>query len=446
MISNGLGMHCAKPPPTLGGLEYAAGAAKASATSLSRVRWAFEKPRRAAAEPTGETMHQHDQLGNATVSPFVIHVIWHPECADAPHIAEELWCHFASDRYHQIAGGTGLTVLLHGAGDPEPIALPAMDWAMGEIVAVVALVDEAFATDAQWMTRLNGLTEQAEAAGLANRVFPVALDGSALPNLAVQALRWDRWPGGSGRTGRLIRELTHEFTRMVQHRLASRQGRQDDELRRYREKIQVFLSHSKHDQEGEAVAKAIRGWMNDHSALASFLDVDDMVAGVRFDSAIEDAIRHGVLVAVYTDSYSSREWCRREALLAKRHGVPMLVVDCLRGQDDRAFPYLWNAPVIRMDADQPERVEAVASVLLDEVFRDCLWRQRIEQHRQSATHTVFTARPPELPTAAFAEGIARGEWAIVYPEPPLGEEEKRLFADLLPNVRVSTLNEWLAGA
>ena len=26
-------------------------------------------------------------------------------------------------------------------------------------------------------------------------------------------------------------------------------------------------------------------------------------------------------------------------------------VDCLRGKDERAFPYLWNVPVIRMDDD-----------------------------------------------------------------------------------------------
>ena len=389
--------------------------------------------------------HHHAEEG-PTPAPFVLHVVWHPGCVAAPPIAEELRHHFASDRFHRIAGGAGVTVLLRDVGEPDSTAPPAIDWAVGQIVAVMALVDQVFAADADWMTYLNGLAGQADEAGFANRVFPVVLDASALAGLEVQALRWDRWPEGRRRSGRLIRELTHEFTRMVRHWLASRQGRPDDELRRYREKIQVFLSHSKHDQEGEAVAKAIRGWMNDHSPLASFLDVDDMVAGVRFDAAIEDVIRHGVLVAIYTDSYSSREWCRREAMLAKRHGVPMIVVDCLQEQDERAFPYLWNVPVIRMGASQPQHVEMVASALLDEVFKDCLWQRRIDQHRQGATRTVFTARPPELTTAAFAKGIALGEWAIVHPEPPLGEEEKRLFADLLPNVRVSTLNEWLAGA
>ena len=401
----------------------------------------------ARANGESKRMHEHHQAGGeAAAAPFVLHVVWHPECVGGRRIAEELRRHFAADSYRRIAGGAGVTVLLHGAGEPESPAPPAMDWAVGDVVAVVALVDHAFAADAHWMTYLNGLVDQAEEAGFANRMFPVALDASPLANLRVQALRWDRWREGTGQMGHLIRELTHGFTRMVRHWLANRQG-QDDDLRRYREKIQVFLSHSKHDQKGEAVAKAIRGWLNDHSALASFLDVDDMVPGVRFDAAIEDAIRHGVLVAIYTDSYSSREWCRREAMLAKRHGVPMLVVDCLQAQDQRAFPYLWNVPVIRMDVtNQLEQLEAVASVLLDEVFKHYLWQQRIDQHRRGAARTVFTARPPELTTAGFAEGITQGEWVIVHPEPPLGKEEKRLFDTLLPNVRLSTLNEWLARA
>ena len=392
-------------------------------------------------------MHQRQQRGGGpAAAPFVLHVVWRAGSADAARVAEELRAHFASDRYDRMAGGVGVKILLHDAGEPESAQPPAVDWTDGQVVAVVALLDHAFAADSRLVSRLNDLAAQAEQAGFANRLFPVALDESALANLGVQALRWHRWPQGdryTGRTGRLIRELTHEFTRMLRHWLASGQGRQEDELRRYREKIQVFLSHSKHDQQGEAAAKAIRDWLNDHSALASFLDVDDMVAGVRFDAAIEDVIRHGVLVAIYTDSYSSREWCRREALLAKRHGVPMLVVDCLQAEDERAFPYLWNVPVIRMDVGQPNRADVVASALLDEMFKDYLWQQRIAQHGQGAARTVFTARPPELATAAVSEGIAEGEWAIVHPEPPLAEEEQRLFDDLLPNVRVSTLNEWI---
>lgn len=383
-------------------------------------------------------------------APFVLHVVWHPQCAAAPDIAEKLRGHFASDRYHDIAGGAGVTVLLRDVDAPGSDEPPAIDWADGEIVAVAVLLDRASAADSRWAPYLQNIIGQAEERGFANCVFPVTLDAEALMDgLDVQALRWDRWPDGGeagSRDPRLIRELTYQFTRMIRHWLSVQSGRRSDELRRYRENIQVFLSHSKHDDHGEAVAKAIRGWFHEHSALASFLDVDDMTAGVRFDATIEDAIRHGVLVAIYTDSYSSREWCRREAILAKRYGVPMLVVDCLQEKDDRAFPYLWNVPVVRMDASRPERAGEVASTLLDEVFKDYLWQQRTAQHRPAAPHAVFTSRPPELATAAaLANTPADVESVIVHPDPPLGEEENGLFADTLPNVRVCALSEWLVG-
>ena len=327
--------------------------------------------------------------GEATVSraPFVLHVVWHPQCVAAPAIAEELRRHFASDRYHDIAGGAGVTVLLRDADAPDSDAPPAIDWTDGEIVAVVVLLDATVA-DSRWVRYLLNVAAQADERGFAARVFPVALDAGALAGgLDVHALRWYHWPEGGEagrRIDRLIRELTDHFIRMLRHWLSDQPDHADDELRRYREDIQVFLSHSKHDDHGEPVAKAIRGWFNEHSPLASFLDVDDMMAGVRFDAVIEDAIRHGVLVAIYTDSYSSREWCRREAILAKRHGVSMLVVDCLQDKDDRAFPYLWNVPVVRMDADRPERAGQVASALLDDVFKDYLWQQRTAHHRQAA--------------------------------------------------------------
>ena len=388
--------------------------------------------------------------GESAVSgaPFVLHVVWHPQCGAAPAIAEELRRHFASDRYNDIAGGAGVTVLFRDVDAPDSDAPPAIDWTDGEIVAVVALLDRA-TTDGRWVRYLQNIAAQADEQGLATRMFPVALEAEALAGgLDVQALRWYGWPDDDEtdrRVARLIRDLTDQFSRMLRHWLSSRPDHADDELRRYRENIQVFLSHSKHDDRGQSVAKAIRVWFHEHSPLDSFLDVDDMMAGVRFDTVIEDAIRHDVLVAIYTDSYSSREWCRREAILAKRHGVPMLVIDCLRDKDDRAFPYLWNVPVVRMGVDQPERAGQVASALLDEVFKDYLWQQRTAQHRL-APHTVFTSRPPELATAAaFADVPSDGESVIVHPDPPLGLEERGLFADTLSNVRVCTLSEWLVG-
>ena len=62
---------------------------------------------------------------------------------------------------------------------------------------------------------------------------------------------------------------------MLRYRLAlcSQPKAAEAPLADYLEKIRVFLSHSKHDDDGEPVAQSIRGWLHEHSALSSFFDI-----------------------------------------------------------------------------------------------------------------------------------------------------------------------------
>ena len=374
----------------------------------------------------------------------MLHVVWRQDCSAAAAIARELSQHYGRNRYAPVAGGSGVVVLLRSSTDQGPIVSPAIDWTVGDVVATVVLMDKGTGSATPWADYIRNLDEQTQKEGFSCRVFPVTLDVDALPDeMPVQALRWDQWASnGDQGVGRLIRELTYHFIRMLRHHLS--RDTPGDQLHRYQERIQVFLSHSKHDAYGASIAEAMRGWFHDNTTLSSFLDVQDILPGLPFDDAIEDAIRHGVLVAIYTDSYSSRGWCRREALLAKEHGIPMLVVDCLAEQDSRAFPYLWNVPVVRVDPALIDRMDRVASTLLDEVFKDYLWRQRTDVYRRGTSYAVFTPRPPELTTlATLPEDRQDGEWAIVHAEPPLGVEEQRLFDLILPHVRVCTLKQWL---
>ena len=170
----------------------------------------------------------------------------------------------------------------------------------------------------------------------------------------------------------------------------------------------------------------------------------DIPAGVSSSSVIDDSIQDGAMVAIYTDSYSSREWCRREVVEAKRKNVPMLVADCLQAGDDRAFPYLGNVPVTRVDPGSTVKVDQLVGRLLDEVFKDLLWRSRVKRLRRSYPQVMFTARPPELILlSALPDNVHDAEWTIVYPGPPLGVEETQLFADIAPGVSLHTLADWM---
>ncbi len=386
--------------------------------------------------------------------PFlVLYIVWHPNFAFGQSIARALREHFRRKLYENVAGGTGLSVIYRstvapGTAMPLPINLDE-----AETTAVIVLADSNLAADADWVAYLGDLAEKTEATGLGTRIFPVAIEASVLRPLELeeQALRWDSWPGtADDRCTRLITELAYEFCRMLRHYLEHLKHPQADDhaLEKYLRKVQIFLSHSKHDGNGETIAIAIRDRLHRGHGLASFFDVHDIPAGLRFHKVLLHQVRVSAMVAIYTDSYSSREWCRREVIEAKRWNVPLVVANSITDLDERGFPYLGNVPIVRVEPTGGARIDFVVGRLLDEVLKDFLWQCQVEVVRTSAGDAVtFVPRPPELITlAALPSADQVPHPIVVYPDPPLSTEEERLFADIAPRVQLRSLTEWLAGA
>lgn len=379
---------------------------------------------------------------------FVLYVVWHPSYVKGDEVSDLLRRHFGDDRYHNVAGGLGLSVIYRNKPAPDGLTPLPIDWEEAEATAVIALVDSALASDSAWLNYVFELSRNAQTRGFLTRLFPVIMEAEGLElQLEEQALRWDRLGKSEmEREQHFVSSLTNEFSRMLRHRLdlLRRPGASNAPLSAYLEKVQVFISHSKHDNDGEPIARSVRDWLHDHSALSSFFDVRDIPAGLSFREVLLHKIETSALVALHTDSYSSREWCRREVVEAKRRHVPMIVVDCLRETDQRSIPYMGNVPIVRMGVDQQDRIPTVIGCLLDEVFRTYLWRCRVEPFRETHSHVLFTARPPELISlATLSEYESKASSAIVYPEPPLGTDEARLFSEIAPNVHTRTLTEWL---
>ena len=356
--------------------------------------------------------------------------------------------HYGRDLYRAVGEERGVSVLersepVPGASTPLPI-----DWDDAEFTAVVVLAESTLTRDRVWADYVRAIAHSARAKGFPAGFYPVMMDSRGLElGVEQQALRWDRWEERDAeRERRLISDLTHEFCRMLRHRL-DRVRRSDDReapLERYLEEIQVFISHSKHDGDGESVALGIREWLHMRSPLGSFFDVYDLPPGLSFAEVLLHKIGACAVMAVHTDSYSSREWCRREVIEAKRRLAPMIVVDCVRDIDPRSIPYLGNVPVVRMEPGRTDRMGAVAGCLLDEIFRTWLWLCRVGRYLADSPGVLFTARPPELITlAALPRVDDASDRVIVYPDPMLSADEERLFSAIAPNVRVRTLREWL---
>jgi hypothetical protein len=385
--------------------------------------------------------------------PFlVVYVVWHPDFEEGAAIARELYDHYRRQLYQNIAGGTGLSVIYRSVPLSETSAPIPIDFSDGETAAVVALLDDKFIEDKVYVNWLNQQLEETEKIGLSGRVFPVAIDEAAVKiGLRQQVVRWDQWANNRSYHERLVRlkiDLTHQFCRMLRVYLEQLKHPTEKEnaLEQYLRKVQVFLSHSKHDADGEKIAKKIRQKLFDDEGLASFFDVKDIPTGMPFDTALLHYVRTSAVVGIHTDSYSSREWCRREIIEAKKWHVPFVVVNAISDIDERGFPYLGNVPVVRMSVEEVDaRCEHVILRLLDEVLKDFLWRCRVKLVFASCSADVtFFPRPPELISLASLESDGLSAGTIVYPDPPLGAEEQRLFEILVPKLRLRSLTEWLA--
>ena len=385
--------------------------------------------------------------------PFlVIYAAWHPEFADGPAIAKALYDHYRRELYENVAGGTGLSVIYRSAPEPSSDVPIDIDFAEAETSAIVLLIDERWAADPAWVEWGFKLMERTDAAGLGARVFPVAIDSVVMRlGMTEQAVRWDKWVGveREERERKLIADLTYQFCRMLRSYLERLKHPAEEEgaLEQYLRKVQLFLSHSKHDTHGERIAKLIRERLHqgEGDSLASFFDVHDIPAGLRFNKIILQMVKVSAVVAIHTDSYSSREWCRREIIEAKRCNAPLVVANCISDLDERSFPYMGNVPVVRMDPSTADRIDYIVSRLLDEVLKNFLWRCRVELAKPAASDDiVFLPRPPELISLA---GLPKSsEATLVYPDPPIGAEEQRLFEEIAPTVRLRSMTEWLAEA
>jgi len=284
-------------------------------------------------------------------------------------------------------------------------------------------------------------------------VFPVAINKNAYkigePASDLNFIRWDGWFGDAeeDKHRKLIFQLTYQFCRLLRVSLALLDHPSgNDEFETYLQRVRIFLSHSKHDLHGEKIAKKIKQSIFNENDLDAFFDVTNIPPGLRFADVLVHNIKVSAVVAIHTDSFSSREWCRREVLAAKRHNVPFVVANCIVDYEERGFPYMGNVPVIRMEPDEDHRISIVIARLLDEVLRAFLWICRIELAKKIAPpSTAFLPRPPELVSlVTMLQDHSPTPDTIVYPDPPLGAEELALFESLSDNLNLQSYTQWAA--
>jgi len=110
--------------------------------------------------------------------------------------------------------------------------------------------------------------------------------------------------------------------------------------------LKLFISHAKLD--GVPMAKSLIGVLQQLKAAGGsrvgfdyFYDAEHIEPGSVWRCVIKEQASSSMLIALRTEAYEGRFWCRREFLEAERRGLPMVVVDLRKDQyhDSAQLPF-----------------------------------------------------------------------------------------------------------
>jgi len=398
-----------------------------------------------------------DSDGQNYLSTLTIRVLWFKDPGQASNntteetpdpvdrLAESIYSAFCRSIEQPLDRGMGIPVFFHRT-PPEPDVLN-----QSRHTILVVLIDDRMVINPEWNEGLATLAQAIQASNQQHRLYPVSLTPNAF-NLnpiitTTNFIRLHRLQE-SKQAKQLALMLTHEFCRLLLAGQVTSSQQPTIESISHRlspTPVMLFLSHAKAD--GEELADTLRDHIETTSAVQTFFDTNDIAPGFDFR---EDNIERSVLVVLLTDHYASRTWCRREVLWAKSKGCPLVVVHAVRAREERSFPYLGNTPVIRIavqdfdaNAQNTHWCAQVVALALHEMLRFCWFRAHLNDLKQIGLipdHLEPCPSPPEMLTvmAKQTNNKAATDIHLVYPDPPLGMEERQLLTQAAPNIHFTT--------
>ena len=351
--------------------------------------------------------------------PVSVFVLYHQNLAEGSKIYSEIYKLLCRDSKNVNTDGLDIPVFYRTNEDDGYIN--EIDESHSEMTAVLLLIDEHMFASQPW----RDYVEKIRIKSVTNKnikIFPVGL--------YKYAFEFNHQLG--------FKQFINLNSTSVLQNWEEFQTRLYDCLIRFIEKkdtqkINVFISHSKRDYDrlGEKTAIELRDYLRKESKIDSFFDVNDIADGARFDEQIEQGIEKSILLILFTNSYSSREWCRREVLWAKEKQIPATVVFLVNGDINRIFPYIGNVPSTVYNGDWRPVINLLLRTALDQFNSRRLLESMIGKEKK-------TQILPFAPEAYSFSYFNHKTVNVLYPEPPLGNEEMEVLKKIKSNIKFYT--------
>lgn len=399
-------------------------------------------------------------MKNRLKYPLSLFIVWHPKFTEGKTIANNLYSIFCRDVEEPLSRGLGIPVYYRSVvTDKTPIPIEPGN---AKRNAIVLLIDQQYFIDPNFQEYTESLVKLVDEN---TRIFPVALCNEAYEiGCGLSSYQFIRaYKGGLTKEEyqsiynkedfdlsivgdlnlamkKIKTEMLHDCARLLMNMHPTWKDRNED---RPNSPVKLFLSHAKKD--GLDTTKKFKRFVEDNLKLDVFFDTVDIADGYDFEQQIEANIKSSAFVVFHTDEYSTREWCRIEVLIAKKHKCSIVVVHDIKKGEKRAFPYLGNTPTITIQEDEVKSFYHIVNLTLYQVLNNLfqleLLKSFCEEFPIDDAGFVCITSPPEL--FNYIDIYKKKEelkqnLIILYPEPPLGAEELKILNEIDKEIKFIT--------
>lgn len=357
------------------------------------------------------------------INPLNVFIAWHPSFREGIEYANSFFTYYNHDIRDPLSRGIGIPVYFRTGEVPFPI-----DLANAEYNAIVLLIDDEMVIGRNWGKYVEEIIMKVEESNGKSMIFPIAITQNAfkLSNKLPTKNFIRLFNVNDLKQEFLLSRTTHELCRLLYN--IDRLNHETSNAQISSPPLKLFISHAKED--GLDVAKNLSDYIQSQSPVKTFFDANDIAIGYDFTQEIEANIQNSVLLVVHSDKYSSREWCRREILIAKRNNRPIVVVNLYEEGEERSFPYMGNLKTIRFNKSLTEcsMYEKIILLTLKETLR-------FKYHEMFISYLTkmfriekveILTQPPEL--LSLLQLTNHANKLTIYPDPPLSEEELELIS------------------
>ena len=280
---------------------------------------------------------------------------------------------------------------------------------------IFAFIDDKLVRNSEWKEYIKNLDKDRDKKKYLIQIF---LNREVIKNAPLEGRNGIRFETLNFSINKLVLSMLNEIYRAVVGK---------NEPTGDKSSLKLFLSHTKADDFAIKIVEDLRNYII-NTNMSFFFDVWSIQPGYIVKDEIKKHLEDATLLAIETDTYSSRYWCQKEVVWAKQMQRPMLIVNAISKAVDRIFPALSNAPCIRINPNEDElskyKIQEILEATLVESIRVEYSKKILDYYKENNwiedDNCETCPVPPDI--YSFAES-KNPPVAVCYPEPAIQYDE-----------------------